>query len=88
MKNQPISDLKKAKARALMDWVDPPCGISLTGHLHGCDDLRKSLDIDRSEFDEIIQYLIDAELIYLNQVFRNVGFFLTEAGQALCESER
>ena len=83
-----MSDLKKAKARALMDWVDPPCGISLTGDQHGCDNLRKSLDINRAEFDEIVQYLIDAKMIRLNKVFRSVGLFLTEAGQALCDADR
>jgi len=70
-----LSTLKHHKARAFLDYFNPPTGIRLS-HSATCQQLRDGLDLDRSEFDEIVQYLIDLELIELRQACRAVGAFL------------
>ena len=81
-----LSDLIKAKAKSLMGWISPPCGITLTDS-QTCKNLRDSLDITRGEYDEILQFLIDEELIEFRQVFRSVGGFLTDKGREMCDTE-
>ena len=85
--NCELSDLKRHKAKAFLGWFDAPRGIRLS-HSATCQQLRDALDLDRSEFDQIVQYLIDCELIELRQVFRTVAAFLTTKARASAACEK
>ena len=60
-------------------------GAILLTNKQMCSELRDELDISRSEFDAIVQYLFEIELISIDQKNGKVWIKLTTKGESAAE---
>lgn len=84
MKN--LSNLKIFKAYALLNSIPERGGLTLT-NTTTAQNLRRQLDVTRAEFDQIIDYLSEKNLVEIQRVFRTVALFLTPEGIEMCQNE-